>query len=58
MKPLKIALLPLYIIVVLDTTPTFDYSPAQHPNELLYNHGIHGVQDMCNLLVSWKPAKR
>lgn len=38
-------------IVVLDTTPTFDYSPAQHPNELLYNHGIHGVQDMCNLLV-------
>lgn len=38
-------------IIVLDTTPTFDYSPGQNPEELLYNHGIHGVQDMCNLLI-------
>ncbi len=38
-------------IIVLDTTPTFDYSPSQKPDELLYNHGIHGVQDMCNLLL-------
>ena len=38
-------------LIVLDTTPTFDYSPAQDPDELLYNHGIHGVQDMCNLLL-------
>jgi L-arabinose isomerase len=38
-------------IVVLDTTPTFDYGPTQDPAELLYNHGIHGVQDMCNLLI-------
>ena len=43
-------------IIVLDTTPTFDYSPSQHPDELMYNHGIHGVQDMCNLLLrSGKP---
>jgi L-arabinose isomerase len=38
-------------LIVLDTTPTFDYGPAQDPNELLFNHGIHGVQDMCNLLI-------
>lgn len=38
-------------LVILDTTPTFDYSPSQDPDELLYNHGIHGVQDMCNLLL-------
>jgi len=38
-------------VVVLDTTPTYSYGPAQDPQELLYNHGIHGVQDMCNLLL-------
>jgi L-arabinose isomerase len=38
-------------LIILDTTPTFDFSPAQHPDEILYNHGIHGVQDMCNLLL-------
>ncbi len=38
-------------IIVLDTTPTYDYSPGQDPEELMYNHGIHGVQDMCNLLL-------
>nr|WP_254638948.1 hypothetical protein [Cohnella sp. GbtcB17] len=38
-------------LVVLDTTPTFDYSPGQDPSELMYNHGIHGVQDLCNVLL-------
>lgn len=38
-------------IIVLDTTPTYGYSPTQDPAELMYNHGIHGVQDMCNLLI-------
>ena len=38
-------------IIVFDTTPTADFSPAQDPGELMYNHGIHGVQDMCNLLL-------
>jgi len=38
-------------IIVLDTTPTYGYGPHQEPVELLYNHGIHGVQDMCNLLL-------
>ncbi len=38
-------------LIVLDTTPAFDYGPGQDPNELMFNHGIHGVQDMCNLLI-------
>jgi L-arabinose isomerase len=38
-------------LIVLDTTPTFSYAPEQDPDELMYNHGIHGVQDMCNLLL-------
>ena len=38
-------------IIVCDTTPTFSYGPEQDPVELSYNHGIHGVQDMCNLLI-------
>ncbi len=38
-------------LIVLDTTPTYDFGPSQHPDEILYNHGIHGVQDMCNLLI-------
>jgi L-arabinose isomerase len=38
-------------IIILDTTPTYSYGPDQDPGELMYNHGIHGVQDMCNLLL-------
>lgn len=38
-------------VIVLDTTPTFAYGPEQDPDELMYNHGIHGVQDLCNLLI-------
>ena len=38
-------------IVVLDTTPTFNFSPSQSSEEIMFNHGIHGVQDMCNLLI-------
>jgi len=38
-------------LIVLDTTPTYDFGMAQHPDEIMYNHGIHGVQDMCNLLL-------
>ncbi len=37
-------------IIVLDTTRDnlYDYTVA--PDAVLYNHGIHGVQDMCNRL--------
>ncbi len=38
-------------IVILDTTPTFDFTSGDDPSPISYNHGIHGVQDMCNLLV-------
>lgn len=43
-------------IVVLDTTSTYSYGPQQDPGEEAYNHGIHGVQDMCNLLLRNKKA--
>lgn len=38
-------------IIILDTTPAYDFGPEQEAEEILYNHGIHGVQDMCNLLI-------
>jgi L-arabinose isomerase len=38
-------------IIVLDTTEDFDFGPAQVADAILFNHGIHGVQDMCSLLV-------
>ena len=38
-------------IVVLDTSPAADFSPQQDPDQIMYNHGVHGVQDMCNLLI-------
>lgn len=37
-------------IVVLDTTETFDFSPAQSTEEININHGIHGVMDMTSML--------
>ncbi len=37
-------------IIVLDTTPDFVYNTETEGEALSYNHGIHGVQDMCNLL--------
>jgi L-arabinose isomerase len=38
-------------VILCDTTPSFSYGPDQDPEELMYNHGIHGVQDLCNLLL-------
>lgn len=38
-------------VIVLDTTPTYSYGPRQDPDELMYNHGIHGVQDLCSVLI-------
>ncbi len=37
-------------VIVLDTTETYDFSPAQDPGEISYCHGIHGVMDFCNML--------
>ncbi len=36
-------------VIVLDTTPDFVYNTETKSEALSYNHGIHGVQDMCNL---------
>ncbi|NLU40582.1 MAG: hypothetical protein GXX08_00065 [Firmicutes bacterium] len=38
-------------IIVLDTTPAYEFGPGQDPAQIRFNHGIHGVQDMCNLLL-------
>ncbi len=42
-------------VIVLDTTPEYEFGPAQKPARIMYNHGIHGVQDLCNLL--WRLGK-
>lgn len=37
-------------VVVLDTTLRYDYVAHMKSSDVTPNHGIHGVQDMCNLL--------
>lgn len=37
-------------IVVLDTTYTPEYSEEYHKGFITFNHGIHGVMDMCSML--------
>ena len=37
-------------IVVLDTTETLEFGPMQDPGEVMFNHGIHGVMDLCSML--------
>lgn len=37
-------------LIILDTTPAYGFGPSQEVCEIDFNHGIHGVQDMCNLL--------
>lgn len=37
-------------LIILDTTPAYNFGPSQEVCEIDYNHGIHGVQDMCSLL--------
>ena len=38
-------------IVILDTTQDFEFGFEQKAEAIMFNHGIHGVQDMCNLLI-------
>ncbi len=38
-------------VILCDTTPSWSYGPQSDPDELMYNHGIHGVQDLANLLL-------
>lgn len=37
-------------ILVLDTTPDAGFGPSTQMEAIMYNHGIHGVQDLCSLL--------
>jgi L-arabinose isomerase len=37
-------------IVVLDATPDAEFGPDVDPARIAFNHGIHGVQDMANML--------
>jgi L-arabinose isomerase len=38
-------------VIILDTTPDFSFGPGQDRSRIMHNHGIHGVQDLCNLLL-------
>ncbi len=38
-------------VILLDTTPDADFGFDQDASRILFNHGIHGVQDLCNLLI-------
>ncbi len=38
-------------LILLDTTPDFKFGFEQEAARILFNHGIHGVQDLCNLLI-------
>ena len=37
-------------VIILDTTETLTFSNEQEPAEIMYNHGIHGVMDLCSML--------
>lgn len=37
-------------IVVMDATETYSFGPDGFPDDINFNHGIHGVMDMCNIL--------
>lgn len=37
-------------LIILDTTEDYAFDSTVDADEILYNHGIHGVQDLCNLL--------
>ena len=38
-------------LILLDTTPDYDFGFEQTSDRILFNHGIHGVQDLCNMLI-------
>lgn len=38
-------------ILLLDTSPDYDFGPGQDAGRIRFNHGIHGVQDLANRLL-------
>lgn len=43
-------------VIVCDTTPDYLFDCTIDSGAISYNHGIHGVQDMCNMLLRRKKA--
>lgn len=43
-------------IIVLDTTETYSFGPDCPPGDISYNHGIHGVMDMCSMLSRYEKS--
>lgn len=37
-------------VLILDTTIDYDFGLGANPERILYNHGIHGVQDLASML--------
>ena len=37
-------------ILMLDTTMDYEFSQQTDPARLMYNHGVHGVQDLASML--------
>lgn len=48
LQPLLSCRIPL---ILLDTTPDYAFGPHQAAEKISVNHGIHGVQDLCSMLV-------
>ena len=38
-------------IILLDTTPVADFARVREASQLLFNHGIHALQDLANVLL-------
>jgi L-arabinose isomerase len=38
-------------LIILNTTPDSFFGPTQNSDRISFNHGIHGVQDMCSMLL-------
>lgn len=38
-------------VIVMDTTPDFSFDQKTPVETIMYNHGIHGVQDLCNRML-------
>lgn len=40
-------------IIIFDTTPALTFAPQQGDGDLMWNHGIHGVMDLCSMLTRY-----
>lgn len=40
-------------IIIFDSTPTLTFTPEQGDGDLMWNHGIHGVMDLCSMFTRY-----